>query len=135
MNNLNEQSLFEVKAEKVVREKFAANQHHKEAIKELVKQGWRPAEEMEYKLKQANEQIARLESDKPDMFWLSDDPEMSFDSPEELAEYYLDSYSSELNPVIVKLARGVSLPNAKYEFKYNSETNEWVYKILEGNKQ
>lgn len=87
--------------------------------------------DLQSQLQAAQAKIKELEKKlNPDMFWLADDGESSFDRLDELADYHLDSYECETKPIQVKIQQAASLPNANYEFSYDAEVNEWNYKSL-----
>ena len=92
-------------------------------------------EEENFKLKQqlaeANQRIAELEqAQEPGIFWLADDRDIGFDSLHELADYHLDSIDCEAKPIRAEIQRAILLTNAEYEFKYDSEAYEWVFRLV-----
>ncbi len=75
-------------------------------------------------LAKANERVAELEMWwQPDMFWNSDG-DMSFDSLEELFDYYGDCH--EGGELVMDCRIGVSLPDKTYRGVYDAENKEWV---------
>lgn len=75
-------------------------------------------------LAKANERVKGLEKRlEPDMFWNSDG-DMSFDSLEELFDYYGDCH--EGGELVMDCRIGVSLPDKTYMGVYDSDNNEWV---------
>ncbi len=72
----------------------------------------------------ANERVKELEKElQPDMFWNSDG-DMSFDSIEELFDYYGDCH--EGGELLIDCRIGVSLPDKTYKGTYDADNNEWV---------
>lgn len=75
-------------------------------------------------LAKTNERVKELERWwQPDMFWNSDG-DMSFDSLEELFDYYGDCH--EGGELVMDCRIGVSLPDKTYRGVYDAENNEWV---------
>lgn len=94
------------------------------ALGDLFENAGKEIESLSEQLAKANERIAELECQlQPDMFWNSDG-DMSFDSLDDLFDYYGDCH--EGGELLMDCRIGVSLPDKSYKGVYDADNNEWI---------